>query len=316
MIKVSYSMVATYLSCPYRYYLRYLEGLKSKKLAKPLQFGSDFHKLLEKRDNLTALRSAIKDIENTYYKMSVKDQTELGEDYISDLITIFSDYCTVYQDCERPIETEHEFLINIGHYKNKEVVFKGIIDEIYPDNIIGEHKTFKQRPSMDSIAMNQQICLYAKALEMETGKKVERVQWDFIKSVPASKPIWLEKSKRFSEAKNTNITPFSWWRACEEKGVKSEDIISKSAEYTQNIGNFFFRCHSEILTTMVESVWEDFKQVVKYMLSRGSEYKVKNITRDCSWCEFRPICYTEFTCPESAEYVKSREFTRREIKSV
>jgi hypothetical protein len=220
---------------------------------------------------------------------------ELGDNYLDDLKTIFNDYRRVWKGFQKPIETEHEFLIHMSNYKDEPVYFHGIIDEVYDDLVMGEHKTFKTAPSMDTLAMNMQTCLYSKAWELETGQKFQRVMWDYIKRSPAAYPIWLEKSQRFSAAKNNNITSLSWERACIERGITDEATLAMGEMYLPNLSNFFFRCYTELLPIMVDTVWEDFKAVVRDIIVRGPTNKIKNIGRQCSWCGFRPICYAEFT---------------------
>jgi CRISPR/Cas system-associated exonuclease Cas4 (RecB family) len=309
--KISYSRISSYLSCPQRHYFSYVLRLRPKGVERPLWFGGDFHKLLEHRGDSDGLKEARQNIKQAYSELTGRQQEGLGEDYIQDLDTIFGDYLEVWGNEELPIETEHEFLVQIGKYKGLPVYFHGIIDEIYADNSMGEHKTFNFMPDMSVLAMNMQVCLYSKAWELETGQKLDRVRWDYIKSSPAKQPIWLEKSGRFSEATNAGITPMSWRRACEERGIDSDEELSKADKYSQNISNFFFRCSMAIVPEMVDTVWRSFKQIAKDIVTKGDENQVKNISRDCQWCSYRPICYAEFTGAD-AEYVKNRDYVQRE----
>jgi hypothetical protein len=130
-IKISYSRFSCYLSCPYKHYLGYVKRLKLKKPVRPLYFGSDFHKLLELRDNKPELKKAMKAIKEQYYEMPANWQNDLGENYVQDIKEIFSDYRKIYKDAPKPHETEHPFEILIGYYKGEPVYFVGIIDELY-----------------------------------------------------------------------------------------------------------------------------------------------------------------------------------------
>jgi hypothetical protein len=46
---------------------------------------------------------------------------------------------------------------------------------------------------------------------------------------------------------------------------------------------------------MVESVWEGFVYTAKQIVAQGEKNTTKNITMNCKWCNFRDICYAEFT---------------------
>ena len=314
-MKVSNSRVSCYSFCPCKHYFGYVLRLKRKKPCRPLTFGSDFHTLLEFRSDSDKLKEALTKIDETYYDMPPIFQGELGDTYLDDLKVIFQDYGRVWKKSEKPIETEHEFLVKIGTIKGEPVYFHGIIDEVYEGLVMGEHKTFSRQPDMGILAMNMQVCLYAKAWELETGHKFQRVRWDYIKSTPAEQPIWLEKSQRFSEATSQKITPYSWKRACVERGITDEEIINKADNYQQNVSNFFFRCDMEILPIMVDTLWDSFKDIVRDIASRGNTNKTKHISRDCSWCDFRPLCYAEFTGAD-VNYIIDTDFTIKDEQDI
>lgn len=310
-IKISYSRVSSYLSCPQKHYFSYVENLAPKGVVRPLSFGSDFHKLLQYRNNISELVRVKGEIEQAYSDLTYKQRYDLGENYLSDLDEIFSDYLEYWGDEEDPIQTEVEFLVPIGKYKGEDIYFHGIIDEVYADGSLGEHKTFNALPDMGILAMNMQVCLYSKAWELKTGKKLNKVRWDYIKSTPAQYPIWLETSKRFSTAANRNVTHLSYRRACDLRGIEDEEIRDKASLFRHSITNFFFRVNIDILPEMVETVWNSFKTVVKDIARRGKTNKTKNISRDCSWCNYRSICFAEFTGADT-DYVKKTDYVIRQ----
>lgn len=310
-ITISYSRVSSYLACAQAHYYSYVERIKPKGVVRPLFFGSDFHKLLEYR-NSGKLDEIYNEIRDTYNELTGKQRSDIGDDYLEELFEVFEDYTQIWSDTEQPVETEHEFKIPIAKYKGIPVYFHGIIDEIYEDGSIGEHKTFgAQKPDLSILTMNQQSMLYAKALEIETGKLPPKIRWDYIKSKPSSRPMWLEKSGRFSEANDSKITPMSWLRACDEKGIDDPVIRGKAAKYADNVKNFFFRHEVDVLPEMADLVWNDFKQVVKDIIKRGHLNRVKKISRDCSWCNFRPLCYAQFTGAD-VEYIKETDYQKRD----
>ena len=297
-----------------------MRGLEKKKPERPLYFGTDFHKLLELRNDPEALKTAKKSIKDTFYELPPSYQTDLGENYVQDLFTIFSDYRHVYAGVRQPQVTEKEFEIEVGKVKDEPIVFVGKIDELYllkhqgvKSIIIGEHKTFSNKPSMDILVMNPQKCLYAKAVHFLKGILPDKVKWDYIKSVPASEPIWLDKTKRFSEAASTRITPMSWRRACKERNILDPEVLAKGDRYASNIPEFFFQVELDIDPAMVETIWDGFLYTAKQIIRFGESNKTKNVTRDCSWCSYRDICYSEMTGGDT-EYVIARDFEDKSEK--
>lgn len=311
---ISYSRFSTYLRCPYSHFLRYIEGLSPIKPSRPLHFGSDFHKLLEVRANPKQIKSEWRKIKDDFYRMPSSWQMDLGENYPDDIKTIFKDYQAMWKDSPLPSATEQPFDIEIGNVKGEPIIFVGIIDEIYEDDHgfdLGEHKTFSKPPDMNTLVMNTQKSLYCKAAELLWGELPRKIKWDYIKSSPAAYPIWLEKSNRFSTAKNSNITPRSFLRACKEKGITKPDILAQSQQYQGNENNFFFRVEQDIYPEMVEDVFDGFVYTCKDIIRRGSKNKTKNITRDCAWCEYRDICMAEMSGGDR-NYIIKEHFKTRE----
>lgn len=274
--------------------------------------------MLELRNDPEALKEARRDIKDTYYELPPSQQSILGEDYVDDLFTIFKDYRKVYKGVRQPQITEKPFEIEVGNYRGEPIVFVGKIDELYllkhhgvKSITVGEHKTFTNKPNMDVLIMNTQKCLYAKAVQYLRGILPERVKWDYIKSTPAEQPIWLEKSKRFSEAASRKITPMSWKRACKEHNILDPDVLKKGERYAGNISEFFFQVELDIDPAMVDLIWEGYIYTAKQIIRYGETNKVHNITRDCSWCSYHDICYAEMTGGD-VEYVISKDFVEKE----
>ena len=286
-----------------------------------MTFGSDFHKLLELRGRPEELAKAKVEIGEKFYEMKPEWQAELGDNYVNDIASIFSDYMEVYKDHPIPKITEQEFEIPLGKLNGEPIIFKGVIDEVYKFKDkdtkekyikIGEHKTFSKKPDHNFLIMNTQKCLYAKACHILYGIFPRSVIWDYIHSSPASQPVWLEKSQRFSNAKSDKITPFSWERACIEHNITDPKVIEQKQNFIGNIPNFFFRCELDLMPHMVDDVWDGFVYTCKQIVKQGYKNKTKNITRDCAWCSFREICYTEMTEGNVAEVIeKNYEIVER-----
>lgn len=309
---ISYSRFSTYLRCPYSHWLRYIERISSNAPCRPLHFGSDFHKLLEVRTNKTQIKAEWKRMRDEFYEMPASWQTELGENYPEDLKVIFNDYMAMWKGTPLPDETEHSFELPL--YPGSDILFVGVIDELYRYDggiDIGEHKTFNMPPNMNTLVMNAQKSLYCKACELIWGQLPKKVRWDYIKSSPAKYPIWLEKSGRFSTATSKDITPRSWARACKERGIDDPEVLKQGEIYKGNESNYFFRVEQDVYPEMVQDVYDGFVYTCRDIVAQGHANKTKNLTKDCSWCEYRDICMAELSGGDR-EYVISEKFERKE----
>lgn len=306
---ISYSRFSSYLRCPYLHWMRYYEKISSNAPCRPLHFGTDFHKLLEVRNDKKKIKSEWRRMKDEFYSMPGKWQSELGENYPQDLKDIFSDYMVQWKGTPVPDKTEQYFSFQI----DPDINFIGVIDEIYnlDDGVmLGEHKTFNRAPDMNTLVMNAQKSLYCKAVEFITGQLPKKVQWDYIKSTPAKYPVWLEKSGRFSTATSKEITERSFLRACKEKGIEDPEILKQAKLYAGNESNFFFRVQQDVYPEMVEDIFEGFRYTCNDIVKQGEKNKTKNLTKECAWCEYRDICMAELSGGDR-DYVIKENFTVR-----
>lgn len=306
-VNISYSQVEAFVRCPEAHYWAYVRRITPATSIKALTFGSDMHKLLQFRGKKFMLRQAAREISETFNE----NINALGDDYLYNLKTIWSDYCKQWRNTELPTETEHRFEILLGTYKGEPIYFVGVIDEIYEGELkrLGEHKTFSRDPSMISLHFAIQAALYAKARQLETGELPDIIQWDHIKSAPASYPVWLEKSKRFSVSASKSITEWSYKRACEERSIVPDPVWIDS--YRNNNSNFFFRTPIEVNPDHVERVFETFKEKAKHIVSSGMNCHHHHYGRDCSWCKYQPLCYAEYSGAD-VEDIISRDYKEKE----
>lgn len=80
--------------------------------------------------------------------------------------------------------------------------------------------------------------------------------------------------------------------------------------YKGNENNFFFRVEQDVYPEMVDDVFDGFRYTCGDILYQGEKNKTKNLTRDCSWCEYRDICLAELSGGDR-EYVISEKFERK-----
>jgi hypothetical protein len=59
-----------------------------------------------------------------------------------------------------------------------------------------------------------------------------------------------------------------------------------------------------------EQVWEDFRYMVREVFLRGEKNKTKNISRWCTYCNYKSICHTEFSGGDREDVIK-KDFIRK-----
>ena len=293
MLKVSQSRIGTWKRCFFCHYLKYILRIRKKGKVRPLYFGSDFHKLMEHYDNakdLTNVKKAFSEIKKKYNNLSAQELTDIGGNYLNELQTIFKDYKYLYL----PFDTdkrELEFNIEL----RKDVIIRGKIDAVIEKEneiIIVEHKTFNRKPNSIVFDMNSQALIYAKVVRLlGYPSKPIKILWDYIHSKPADEPPIIDGKLKLN--KSSKIIPQSFMRAARSAGWDEMEARNKSLEYSSNIENFFFRKEVMVFDSAIESFWKDTISDIKRIYKFGETCKSRNITRDCSWCDYHPICVLE-----------------------
>ena len=80
--------------------------------------------------------------------------------------------------------------------------------------------------------------------------------------------------------------------------------------YGGNTLGFFFRYNEEYIPQMVDEIYNGFKYTAKEILNHGSTNKTRHTGPNCSWCEYRDICFAELTFG-NADYVREKDYTER-----
>ena len=65
---------------------------------------------------------------------------------------------------------------------------------------------------------------------------------------------------------------------------------------------------------MTATIWKGFKYTAKEIVLHGKENKTRNVTRNCNWCQFKPICLAQMTGGDVKYTVKTDYKTKEDTK--
>lgn len=311
---ISQSKVRTYRRCRRQYYYKYVEGLRPKRVRRPLQFGRIVHEMLEADFEGNDPFEKLEEIEASAPKMFREEVEEYGN-IIEDVAYIMEEYFEYWDPRSlQPIKkgdrfTEHRFEINLGDG----LVFKGVIDCLAktPNRLkwLTEHKTFDKKPSTDHQWRNLQSAVYMKAVELLGWGRLDGTAWNYIHSKAPSVPS-ITKAGKLSEAKCKTL-PNRLREFLEDHDIPESKATKqlKAAEGYRR--DYFFRVFTPVNPQVVDMVFNDFVDTGREM--REDTSRIQNIDRHCDWCDYEPLCRAELTGGD-VEYIKEAQFGPEKVE--
>ncbi len=242
--KISYSRINTYLFCPHKYKLIYLEN-KYIPLNGDISFGNSVHKTLDsfyKSGNYSY--ESLMDSLNTCWESSGYETNQQA--YVSYLraVDVLKNFWETYGKYPpKKISTEHNFKSEIGKYP-----FIGIIDRIdeYEDGTreLVDYKTHKIIWEQEKIDNDLQLSLYCYACKVALGFIPDRIAIYF-----------LSHNKKIYTTRNEE---------------QINNAIKLSVEVAEKINNNEFEPNKD------KCAYCDFKSSCKYscLKTREDDFKV------------------------------------------
>lgn len=312
MIKISQSMLKTFRKCHKAFDYKYRQNLQRKKKEASLLRGSCVHEMIEAKANGKDPWETFETyIENN--KPLFIEQDPEYENLIDMVTTIMEGYFSYYKnDPLKPLPfkgkfAEHEFTVEL----TKDIILTGVIDMIVEDPKLGigimDHKTHKILPTGDIAYSNIQSALYAWAMtQLKEFPNPQFMVWNYIRWKEPTKPKLLKSGKMSTSLGDTTWRVYR--KALIEAGLDPKDYEEVKTQLEGRESEFFVRQYLPINKTIMENIKEDTIETATQI--QTTNYKDRNITRDCNYCEFYSLCQAELKGLDS-EMVKKYEYIER-----
>ena len=167
--KISYSRINTYLFCPHKYKLIYLEN-KYIPLNGDISFGNSVHKILDDfyKKGKYSFEDLMDSLNSCWESSGYDNNQEAYVSYLRAIDVLKNFWETFGKYPPKKISTEHSFKSEIGQYP-----FIGIIDRIdeYEDGTreLVDYKTHKIIWEQEKIDNDLQLSLYCYACKIALG---------------------------------------------------------------------------------------------------------------------------------------------------
>ncbi len=313
--KVSHSKIKTARRCLKAYYYKYIMKYRKRVKSRPLLIGSLVHSCLESYfrngyylPEITAWKKS------EFDKMFVEEQA-LNKDIIPLVKSLVRGYIKTWQDSGlEMLWVEKEFEIEIA----PGIWLIGKIDGLAQCEKgltwLVEHKTCKKMPGEEVRIFDTQAVLYSEMLPLMGEPNPDGVIWDYVRTKPPAKPELL-KSGGLSTRKNIDTLPEVFEREIKRHDldrIRYEDILD---ELEQKRNNFYRQIRLPFNKTLGQNVMQDLVTDSQQLIAMEVQYHTadndlftRNLTRDCSWCDYKTLCHAEIK-GDDTDYILKHDYT-------
>lgn len=304
---VSHSKVKTFRRCKCAYHNRYVLGLKKRIKSHALTVGSVVHHCIEKWSHNKPYKTILKKAREEESKMFEEEIEEFGSPI--DLAEGMMKGYTETYEVDKCIAVEQKIRLPLID----DIDFIGYVDAIVErDNgeWLKETKTCKKFPD-ESIRMSDiQTVMYRWALPQIGFNTPRGVVWDYLRKKLPVIPEPL-KNGGLSVAQKLDTTHDIYLKALKEHGLDVREYSVMLNRLKEKENNFHRRIILPFSKKMEIEVLRDFKETAIEIKNIGHICRARNLTRDCSWCDFNELCQAQLKNLDE-QYIIKKNFTTRE----
>lgn len=314
ILEIHQSALKTWRRCHKAYDYKYIQRLQKRHTPNALIRGTIVHAMIEAKAKGEDPWEVFDKFIEENNKVFKEEEEYFGiEEMISDIMEGYFAYyrnddlkpVTIKKDSEVRY-AEHSFLVPLIEEEN--IYFGGIIDMIVSDSKdrvwLMDHKTHKTLPKGDLSYLNIQSNLYAWAMNQlkELPNPVGMV-WNYIRWKQPSKPQLL-KNGSLSKSSKIDTTWDIYKKAIREAGLDIKDYEDMKEALEGKEEDFYVRHYLPFNKHVQNAIVEDAKSTALEIKYKAGKLKDRNITRDCSWCEFYPLCQAELKGLDTSTILK------------
>lgn len=292
-----YSMVKSFRRCNKQYELRYIVGVQRKRPAAPLIRGTILHEMLHARATPKLKAGAVlAQYEKKYGELFREEREEYGEDFLGDLKRVYDGYLREYgsDDGIKYEASEEAVSIDIG----QDLTYQGHLDKrlITLDDErrwLMDHKTHKNIPDESNRLNDYQILMYLWAWNRGNPKqKADGIIWDYLRTKPPAIPEQLKNGQLTMRA-NIDTDMITYLKEINRLKLDPKPYKQHLVEIEKRQrGRFYQRIKLPAPSkAMTANIVDDFIETSVQM--HKTKRFTRNLTRDCSWCEFQRFCTAE-----------------------
>lgn len=315
VLEVHQSSLKTWRHCHKAYDYKYIQKLTKRHTPNALIRGTIVHAMIEAKAKGEDPWEKFDEYMEENNQVFREEEEYFGiEEMISDIMEGYFSYykdddltpVVIKEKGKEPKHAEHSFSVPL--IEEEGIYFGGTIDMIVKDGKgrvwLMDHKTHKSLPQGDISYLNIQSNLYAWAMnQLSHLPNPDGMVWNYIRWKQPSKPQLL-KNGSLSKSTKIDTTWSIYKKAIREAGLDIKDYADMEEALKNKEEDFYVRHYLPFNKHVQNSILEDTKTTALEIKKNAGKLKDRNITRDCTWCEFYPLCQAELKGLDTSTILK------------
>lgn len=312
--KISNSKARTWRRCPKKYEYKYVQRLRPKAKAVPLERGTWCHELLQCFYDGGDWKKQHKVLTKKFNRLFEEEREMLG-DLPGDCARIMRSYLRQYEEEDgnlRIVDTELNEYVTLPNGLRVQV----IIDLVYEDHMglwAMDHKFRKAFESPENMRLDPQLTVYYWALEV-LGYPCVGTVYNEVLTKPPTIPKLTATTGRLEKRKNIFTDQYTYASAVKAHGFSLSDYtdILRVIGLTHK-DKFFRRTYIPRDKEMVRNAMQDLNWTAQEIMDgeRKSRFP-RTFDKSCKFgCDYKDLCLSQFHGGDGESIIKSY-FTRKE----
>jgi len=309
--EVSHSKIKLARRCLKAYEYRYIQRLQKRIKSRPLIVGTLVHSCLEMYFRDGHYLPAITEWKKGEFTKMFKEEQALHADVIPLAKQLIRGYIKNWEHTGLTmVWVEKDFRVEIS----PGIFLVGKIDGKARENKritwLVEHKTCKSMPGEEVRIFDTQVLLYNAALHLIGEEPTNGVIWDYLRTKLPTRPKLLAKGDALSVAKNIDTTREVFEREIRRHGFNPAGYADILAELDAKRDQFYRQVRLPMNAGMGQQILNEvvmtarLMQALENLHASGVDCMTRNLTRDCSWCDYSSLCHAELRGEDTSFLMK------------
>lgn len=292
-MKISWSRINRFRTCPRQYYYSYVEELEGQP-NENLLLGSLMHRMI---DAYYTGSEHPDDIQAEYESLIRQNLINQSQTLLKNVLAHYVQYYSKEIEEEKLVASEQSIVTEWDGEDTIEIIVDKIVER-EGLTILRDHKTTlgPLKYTSDTVQYNNQLLLYAVVTQDTTNISIDAVEIDEIRLGELIQPPLNKNGKPTADIRQLSFVTYeSYYNTLASMGLEDAPEYQNVLNQLEKRGHPLFRRVTTMLNQeLLKHVLED--TFITYNRLKENKFE-RNVGRLCDWCEFKELCRLDYYDP-------------------